>query len=473
MTRAPRTMPKSMSIPIARLALDRRELLRLAGIGGAGLAGMSLPHRRGALAQEAARLPFWLPGGSPIFCETHQAVAAAYNAEHPESVVEVDCGAPDGWTERFLGAIAGGNAPEASVIWDTPVSFGVRGALRPLDDLLPTGEFTAIENWPAKVLTSSQFDGVTYGLPYTAGSYGMFYNQEMLDAKGIPSDPDSFPKTWDELRALSKEFTVWEGDKLVSAGYQPFSPDLMFTAPIWSALNGSQIYDAENQQYTIDSEQNIELMQYLLDWLDEEFKGDITLVQSSGAWQPYPNTDGAPPQFQAGNLLAFEWGTWGIGDFYSFGDPALEAWNVAKYPVDPGGSESVSGYWPNWLVIPANTDHPEQAFSYLDYLSGIGVEELFAVLPDLPTNVLVPVTTPTGIIENRGQEFADTIIAFFRDQFQIATSMWDSPVQAFAIDQLSSAIEQIQTKQTAPADALAEAQLACQAELESVLRDAS
>ena len=37
---------------------------------------------------------------------------------------------------------------------------------------------------------------------------------EIFAAKGIPADRESFPKTWDELRALSKEFTVWEDDRL-------------------------------------------------------------------------------------------------------------------------------------------------------------------------------------------------------------------------------------------------------------------
>ncbi len=55
----------------------------------------------------------------------------------------------------------------------------------------------------------------------TAGVYSMWYNQDMLDAKGIPSDRASFPKTWDEMRRMSKEFTVWDGDRLVSAGFMP------------------------------------------------------------------------------------------------------------------------------------------------------------------------------------------------------------------------------------------------------------
>ncbi len=48
--------------------------------------------------------------------------------------------------ERFLGSIAAGNPPEATVLWDTPVSLGVRGALRPIDDLMATSQYSQVEN---------------------------------------------------------------------------------------------------------------------------------------------------------------------------------------------------------------------------------------------------------------------------------------------------------------------------------------
>ena len=88
-----------------------------------------------------------------------------------------------------------------------------------------------------------------------AGTYGIWYNQELFDAKGIPSDPASLPKTWDELRQLSKEFTDWEGDRLVIGWLRPPHPvePRPYTLPIWSALNGGQLYDAANQHYTIDA----------------------------------------------------------------------------------------------------------------------------------------------------------------------------------------------------------------------------
>ena len=143
------------------------------------------------------------------------------------------------------------------------------------------------------MLASCQFGGQTWGLPVAAGTYGVWYNQELFESKGIPVDPASFPKTWDELRALSKEFTQWEGDQTVSAGFViPTPTDLAPTLPIWSALNGGKLYDAANQRYTIDAEPNVAMMDYFLAWLDEEYQGDFNKVNRSGAWKGWPSDEG-------------------------------------------------------------------------------------------------------------------------------------------------------------------------------------
>jgi multiple sugar transport system substrate-binding protein len=465
-----------MSRSFPDVPISRRRLMQSAGAGALLVAS---PSARGLLSpalaaparQDAATITFWTPGGSPTYCEAHTEIAADYKAVNSNVTVNFQCGTdPDAFTERLLGAIAGSNPPDATVYWDTPVSLGVRGALLPLDDLMANAEYASVENWPAGVLASCQFGGQTWGLPVAAGTYGIWYNQELFDAKGIPSDPASFPKTWDELRALSKEFTRWEGDRLVSAGFViPTPSDLAPTLPIWSALNGGQLYDGANQRYTIDAAPNVAMMDYFLAWLDEEYQGDFNKVNRSGAWKGWPSDEGQPPQFQAGNLAMIEWGSWGLGDFYAYGDPAFEQWQVAPYPVGPGGETAVSGYWPNWLVIPQNARQPEAAFDYLDYMSGVGVVKWFEAIPDLPTNAKVPQTVPTLVAEKRGEEVATKAITFFRDQLDVVTPMWDSPVQGFALDQLTLALERILTKQGAPQAVLAETQKACQTELEKVL----
>ena len=490
-----------------RVDISRREFLRMAGVGSSALllaacggtpvaqdsptaapvattageaatsapvttAGEAATSAPAAASGATTKLTFWTPGGSQVFCPTMWTnIMNTYSKANPQiSFEEIQCGTGDqAFEEVLLARIAAGNPPDATILWVSPIALGARGSLYPLDEMMAISRYAQKENWPDAVLASCVFNGKTYGLPVAAGTYGIWYNQELFEKMGIPSEPKDFPKTWDELRRLSKEFVKWNGDTLESAGFIPWSDPN--TIPIWSAANGGQIYDAKAQRYTIDSEQNVAMMEWVVSWLDEQYKGDITKVNASGSWGVYPGSEGQPPAFQEGRLAALLEGSWVMGDFYASTEPKFERWNLAQIPVGPQGTQAVSGYWPNWVVIPNGAKNVEAAFNWLDYIAGEGVKTWYTTIPDMPTNKLVSLDNAPGVVvEKRGQKFAQETAQFFKSQLDIATPMWDSPVQNFATDQLSRALEQIINKASAPKDALAEAQQVTQAELEKTLK---
>jgi multiple sugar transport system substrate-binding protein len=450
--------------------MNRRRLMQLAAAGGG--AALLATRAESAFGQDPVEIDFWTPGGSGPFCAGFDTIAQNYIAANPGiSFKPVTCGAGEqNFNEVLLARIAAGNPPDATILWTAPSALAVRGALEPLDELMAASTNSKAENWPPAVLASCQYQGQTFGLPATAGTYAVIYNQELFESRGIPSDRASFPKTWDELRQLSKEFTQWDGDTLVSMGALPRPSDAVEFA-VLSACNGSQLYDAENQKYTIDSEQNIALMDFFVSWLDEEFKGDYQKVLESDNWTEIV-VDGKPPAFQAGKLATVRTGFWITGEIYAQADPVFERWDAAPYPVGPQGTESKSGYWPNWLVIPKGSEHLQEVFNYLDYMVVDGIKVWFDAIPDLPVNANVPLLVPQIAVDRRGEEFGTYITEFFRGLLQIATPMWTSPVADFGNDQVYRAIEQIMYKQTTPADGLKEAQQASQAELERVLSSA-
>ena len=447
-------------------ALSRRGFLQ--GTAASAAAMMALPG--GAFAQVKGELLLWLPGGSDLFCKVQTGLLADWVAKNDgltASSTVCGLGQDTAYNQALIGAITGGTPPDLALLWDAPVSLGTQGAFLALDDMMAKS-IISIDTWPGGLLASCQFKGQTFGLPVAAGLYSMWYNAELFESKGIKSDRASFPKTWTEMRDLSKEFTVWEGDTLKVAGFMPHRESESLA--IWSALNGGKLYDSANYKYTLDSEENIEMFNFFLDWLNEEYKGDINLVDRSGSFgSGYANgTTGQPSAFREGRLAGLQSGSWLMGDIW---DPAptFTRWDLAANPVGPSGTATVSGVWPNWLVIPANSLNPQAAFDYLTFLSTEGAVTWFENVPDIPTNSLVKLAPPKILVEHRGEEFAKDATAFFGEQAKIVTPMWDSPAQGFGNDQIKIAIEKIYTKAATPKDALAEAQVASQAELDRVL----
>ena len=213
------------------------------------------------------------------------------------------------------------------------------------------------------------------------------------------------------------------------------------------------------------------MMEYAVDWLNQEYKGDFAKVSRSGNWEGY-EIEGRQPAFIDQRQAMFLTYSWNMG-LKSFAQ-SVYAWNLARLPVGPGGTKVVAGYWPNWLALPRGSRHVEQAFAWLDYMSGIGVQAWFRSVPDLPANLKVPRDLlPTALVDGKGKALAQDIMHFFRAQLDSATPMWDSPVQDFATDQIRRALEQIMHKVTTPRIALGEAQKACQGALDKVLQAGS
>ena len=182
--------------------------------------------------------------------------------------------------------------------------------------------------------------------------------------------------------------------------------------------------------------------------MNQEYKGDFARVSRSGNWEGY-EVEGRQPAFIDQRQAMFLTYSWNMG--LKIFTQSAYAWNMARLPVGPSGTKIVAGYWPNWLAIPKGSRHVEQAFAWLDYMSGCGRADLVPQLsrPASKSEGAARLL-PTALINGKGKAFAQDIMDFFRDQLDSATPMWDSPVQDFATDQIRRALEQIMHKVATP-----------------------
>jgi multiple sugar transport system substrate-binding protein len=416
-------------------------------------------------AAGAVEISWWNQFTTDTCKEWFPKIVAKFEEKNPNIKVkfEISGGPPGGgdYIEVLMARIAAGNPPEAITLWSPPSQFGARGALAAIDEMMASADVAKPDAYYTGVLQSCQFKGKTYGLPASAGAGCVFINTKMFKDKGISTKREDFPKTWDEIWALAEKFNVWKGDELDIAGLVPWTQGWL--KPVWSELNGGKIFDSKSLTYSIDSENNIELLEWWQKWLKEQFKGDIEKFNTWGKWgDVYPET-----AFSMGKTAIDLSGNWACTDA---GIPF--EWEVMKLPTGPKGSKQVTGFWPNWFAMPKGLPHPAEGFKFIEFMTteGWGIWYSEAIM-DTPAWKGYPADKPNKkLIETVGNDRALDIQAFFNAYLNDTAEMWTSPVEDFASDTMNASIDEVLHNTKSAKDALSEAQATVTAKLQETLK---
>lgn len=448
---------------------SRRDFLRFSALGAgtmvlAACAIPTAPAEEGSTdaTAEGVTISWWNQFSTPTTQEIVPQIVEQFEEKSGVAVeFELSGGPPGGgeYIEVLLARIAAGNPPDTITLWSPPSEFGARGSLEPIDDFMATATTATADAFFSSPLKSCQWQGTTYGLPASAGAGSIFINVETFEEKGISTAQEDLPTTWDELAALSAQFTEWDGNDLVQAGIVPWATGWL--KPVWSQLNGGTLFDVESSSYVIDSAENEEWLTYWVSVLENEYLGDIENLNLFGAWDSvYPDS-----AFALGVSTMALSGSWACTDA-----EIPFAWDIMQFPVGPSGDISVTGFWPNWWAMPKGTAHPAEGFAFCEYFCTEGWVTWYRTIMDTPAWRNFPGDVQTqALIDNLGAERAQEIHNFYAGYLENAAEMWNSPVENFASDTLDAAIDEVLHKTKTPAEALADTQSVIQAELESML----
>jgi multiple sugar transport system substrate-binding protein len=484
-----------------RKPVSRRDFLRLSGlVGGAAILAACAPSTAvpsappaGAEATQPPPAPeatvtatfvsanpapsgdqvvieWWNQFSTPTCQVIFPQIVSDFQKENPNILVkfEISGGPPGGgdYTQVLLARIAAGNPPDSITLWTGPSQYGALGSLLDIDNMMASAKYATKDSFYPNVLKSCQWNGKTYGLPASAGDGCIFINTQMFADAGVSTKREDFPTTWAGVKELSKKFTKIEGGETKQAGYVPFTGGSSWLKPVWSELNGGQIFDSKNMIYTIDSPQNAEWWSFWVQWLKDEYGGDIEKLNQSagsGGWADvYPNT-----AFSMGRAAMADSGAWACTD------AAIPVkWEVVKFPKGPSGSAMKTGFWPNWWALPKGTLHPQEAFLFSEYFCTKGWAYWYEqAIMDVPAWKKFPRETVNKALVNEiGAERATDVQNFLLDYLNDAAEMWTSPVESFASDTLNSALDEVLHLKKTPEQALKEAQTLVQAKLEETMK---
>ncbi|MDG5788326.1 extracellular solute-binding protein [Evansella sp. AB-P1] len=292
---------------------------------------------------ESVELDFWVFGSTG-----YDDLVDEYKEIAPNVTINFNQGEMDDTHNNlFTSLSAGSGAPDIAMIEVSEVARFLEASDK-FHNLFDYGAEDVAGNYlDWKWLQAQNVDGdFQLGLPTDIGPTTMFYRTDVIEAAGLPTDPEELAAeidTWDAFYEAAKTIKETTGKPISD------SPTLVFNA----------IRDQQSQQY---------------------FNEDNELIIENTVKDAYDFTTKMLQEGLIGqnSLWTAEWGSaMGEGSYAIL--PGAPAWMIG---VVKDNAPDASGNWAlttipegagNWggsfLTIPAESDHPQEAFDFIAWLT--------------------------------------------------------------------------------------------------------
>lgn len=246
------------------------------------------------------------------------------------------------------------------------------GYFLPLDDYV--ANYDAWNNggyYDATFAGVTGADGHVYGVPSDTDTRGLWYNKEVFEKAGLPTDWQ--PETWQDildtaqaLKDAGVQVPMWMSSSAVEAESTTMNSFLMFLYG-----TGERLVDDSTGIWNINSKGMADSLQFFSDLYSKGLGGQEYEVIDSNAWATMTE------YMMNGDLGIYLGGNWQYANYLETGSYPWEGFQdkigFAKMPLQNGGGFiTLSGGWA--LTVPAKTDIPDLAFEFITMLMDPAVD---------------------------------------------------------------------------------------------------
>lgn len=318
-------------------------------------AGMAALMAMGAFsfnvsAEETVELTFMGWEASPLETEAVEAGIASFEAAHPNIKVNYTTVPASDYSAKLLAAAASGTLPDCMFMQALDYrTFAAKDLIMDMTDLFD--EEFSLDDFIDSSSEIMDIDGKVYGVAACTVMPIVFYNKDVFDAAGLeyPSaDPENC-WTMDEFREIAKQLTT--DDVYGCYGLEDEGA--------WTALTNENEGHYFNEDYSapdFDSEENEEVFSIIKAVRTEDGSSpDASTLESVGMT--------AIQMLETGKVAMLVNGSWALQEL------AASDVNVGKAPL-PSLKQASSTGCSHLHCISADTEHPEEAWEFIKWLSG-------------------------------------------------------------------------------------------------------
>jgi len=349
-----------------------------------------------------------------------------------------------------------GGPPDCMAQWESVIpAWAERGALTPLDTLMPPDEWHALrDRLYTAVRDIGMYKGHFYGLSTGMNIWAVYYRPDHFREAGL--DPDKFPKTLEDLDAAAdKLFQYDSAGRITRIG---FSPRWLVQ---YVAVFGGSLYDPATDRLTFTNPKNVEALEWITGRADK-YGFERILQFESGL----STTMQASWPFISGAFSMVLDGQWRVEQLAKFA-PELE-YRVAPIPPPKGGKPLACWSNGNFMIIPSGARHKEGAWAFMRFWSGVDNPERAAEfytwggwLPITPEVAAAPVYQAYC---NKYPQFRTFLEVMASPNVQVTPPV---PVQAYMMNRVGWAEDAALRKHLSPREALEQAARETEKEIEN------
>ncbi len=276
-----------------------------------------------------------------------QAMIRAFEQKNPGIKVKYELASFNDYFTKLQSQIAGGNPPDTFELnYENFVSYAAKGALLKLDEMIQTDQNFDPSSLNQQAYEAFRYDDKQYGMVESFSNVVLFYNKDLFDAAGVSYPEPSW--TWkDELQAAQR---LTDREKRI---WGTFSPIQFWEFYKTIAQNGGAVFNQDQTKVTLNSRENIEALQWMVDKVNR-YQVTPSDLEMSGQLEG--------DLFKEGRIAMLRTGSW---MFDSFKDVPFD-WDIA---LEPGNIQKAHHFFANGLAISRNTKHQEAAWKWIKFMS--------------------------------------------------------------------------------------------------------
>ncbi|MGZ5399971.1 MAG: sugar ABC transporter substrate-binding protein [Nocardioides sp.] len=360
--------------------------------------------------------------------EVLQDFSADFEEANPDVTLEVTAVPWDSAHDKLAGAIASGETPDVSLIGTTWMGeFAEAGGLMPTPENLVDEEDFFPGAW-----ASTEVGGTSYGVPWYVETRVLYYRSDLAQKAGW----DEAPETWDDLKQFAEDMES-KGGAEFGLNLQPGTTGSWQTMLPFAWSNGASLTNEDGTEYTIDSPETAEALDYYTSYFDEGLSEtrllDVGELESG---------------FVNGTYGSFISGPWHTGLVEDAG-LTQEQYAVAPLPGKDSapGSSFIGG---GDLAVFNDSDNADAAWKYVQWLTEAETQQAFYdEVGDLPA---------VQSAWEAGELAEDPQLQVFGRQLEEAVSPPAVPTWAVVAGAIDSVVEQASKGGLASDEAVAEMQ---------------